>query len=43
MLALSFCNIAAFFLLLFIAAYRLPGSIAGTLSATMPLQVMLLR
>lgn len=43
MLLLSFCNIPAFFLLLFIAAYRLPGSVAGSLSASMPLQVMLLR
>ncbi|KDM91160.1 DMT family transporter [Photobacterium galatheae] len=40
---LSFCNIAAFFVLLFIAAYRLPGSVAGTLGATMPLQLMLLQ
>ncbi|NAW86129.1 DMT family transporter [Photobacterium halotolerans] len=43
MTLLSFCNIAAFFVLLFIAAYRLPGSVAGTLGATMPLQMMLLQ
>ncbi len=42
MFLLAFCNITAFFLLLFIAAYRLPGSIAGTLSSTLPLQVLLL-
>ena len=43
MLAVSFFNIAAFFLLLFIAAYRLPGAIAGTLGATLPLVLMLLQ
>lgn len=43
MLAVSFFNIAAFFLLLFIAAYRLPGAVAGTLGATLPLVLMLLQ
>lgn len=43
MLSLSFLNITAFFLLLFIAAYRLPGSVAGTLGATFPLQLILLQ
>ncbi|ROR97915.1 putative blue pigment (indigoidine) exporter [Sinobacterium caligoides] len=42
MLLLSFFNITAFFLLLFAAAYRLPGAVAGTLGATLPLQVLLL-
>ncbi|WP_163834279.1 DMT family transporter [Spartinivicinus ruber] len=39
---LSFINITAFFALLFIAAYRLPGSVAGTLTSTLPLQLLLL-
>ncbi|WBA13178.1 EamA family transporter [Salinivibrio kushneri] len=43
MLAVSFFNIAAFFLLLFVAAYRLPGAVAGTLGATLPLVLMLLQ
>ena len=42
MLLLSFFNITMFFLLLFTAAYRLPGAVAGTLGATLPLQVLLL-
>lgn len=33
---LAFCNITAFFALLFVAAYRLPGAVAGTLGATLP-------
>ncbi|MGN5137447.1 EamA family transporter [Aeromonas sp. 164P] len=37
---LTFCNIAAFFALLFVAAYRLPGAVAGTLGATLPLVLM---
>ena len=36
-------NIVAFFPLLFIAAYRLPGSVAGTLGATLPLQLMFMQ
>lgn len=39
---LAFCNIAAFFALLFLAAFRLPGAVAGTLGATLPLVLMLL-
>lgn len=39
---LAFCNIAAFFALLFVAAFRLPGAVAGTLGATLPLILMLL-
>ncbi|MDE1460930.1 DMT family transporter [Spartinivicinus poritis] len=39
---LSLINITAFFALLFIAAYRLPGSVAGTLTSTLPLQLLLL-
>lgn len=39
---LSFLNISIFFLLLFIAAYRLPGSIAGTLAALFPMALILL-
>ncbi|WP_429078024.1 DMT family transporter [Aeromonas veronii] len=39
---LAFCNIAAFFALLFLAAFRLPGVVAGTLGATLPLVLMLL-
>ncbi|WKE64876.1 EamA family transporter [Gallaecimonas kandeliae] len=41
LLLLSFCNIGAFFCLLFLAAYRLPGAVAGTLGATLPLALML--
>ena len=39
---LAFCNIAAFFALLFVAAFRLPGAVAGTLGATLALVLMLL-
>ncbi|MFM5182402.1 DMT family transporter [Aeromonas veronii] len=39
---LAFCNIAAFFALLFVAAFQLPGAVAGTLGATLPLVLMLL-
>ncbi|WP_417362116.1 DMT family transporter [Gallaecimonas pentaromativorans] len=39
---LAFCNISAFFCLLFLAAYRLPGTVAGTLGATLPLTLMAL-
>jgi probable blue pigment (indigoidine) exporter len=39
---LAFCNITAFFALLFVAAFRLPGAVAGTLGATLPLVLMLL-
>ena len=34
-------NIGAFFVLIFIAAYRLPGGMAATLTATAPIMVML--
>ncbi|MGY4027007.1 DMT family transporter [Aeromonas rivuli] len=37
---LAFCNITAFFALLFVAAFRLPGAVAGTLGATLPLILM---
>ncbi|KXF80463.1 DMT family transporter [Enterovibrio coralii] len=43
MTLLSVLNIALFFPLLFIAAYRLPGSVAGTLGATLPLQLMFMQ
>ncbi|WP_407333488.1 DMT family transporter [Enterovibrio sp. 27052020O] len=43
MTLLSVFNITAFFPLLFIAAYRLPGSVAGTLGATLPLQLMFIQ
>jgi probable blue pigment (indigoidine) exporter len=39
---LGLCNIAMFFPLLFLAAYRLPGGLASTLQATSPLAVMAL-
>jgi probable blue pigment (indigoidine) exporter len=39
---LGVCNIAMFFPLLFLAAYRLPGGLASTLQATSPLAVMAL-
>jgi len=39
---LGLLNIGLFFPLLFVAAFRLPGSIAGTLGATLPLQILLL-
>ncbi|MDO2950312.1 DMT family transporter [Aeromonas simiae] len=42
LLLLAFCNIAAFFALLFLGAYRLPGAVAGTLGATLPLILLLL-
>ncbi|WP_435743261.1 DMT family transporter [Nocardioides sp. SYSU DS0663] len=37
---LGLCNIGAFFPLLFLAAYRLPGGLASTVQATSPLVVM---
>ncbi|MBC2962538.1 EamA family transporter [Nocardioides deserti] len=39
---LGLCNIGIFFPLLFLAAYRLPGGLAATLQATLPLAVMAL-
>jgi probable blue pigment (indigoidine) exporter len=39
---LGLCNIGAFFPLLFLAAYHLPGGLASTLQATSPLAVMAL-
>ncbi|CAI9412236.1 hypothetical protein HIDPHFAB_01720 [Nocardioides sp. T2.26MG-1] len=41
-LVLGTLNIGAFFVLIFIAAYRLPGGMAATLTATAPIMVMLL-
>ncbi len=35
-------NVGAFFVLFFVAAYRLPGGLAATLTATAPIAVMLL-
>lgn len=40
---LGFFNIGLFFIFLMIAAYRLPGSVAGTLGATFPLQLILIQ
>ncbi len=40
--ALSFLNISASFTLLFVGAYRLPGGVAGTMTSTQPLVVVLL-
>ncbi|WP_081795142.1 EamA family transporter [Nocardioides sp. URHA0020] len=40
-LVLGTLNIGAFFVLIFIAAYRLPGGTAATLTATAPIMVML--
>ncbi|MFC6042528.1 EamA family transporter [Nocardioides hankookensis] len=40
-LVLGTLNIGAFFVLIFIAAYRLPGGTAATLTATAPIVVML--
>jgi probable blue pigment (indigoidine) exporter len=37
---LGLCNIGAFFPLIFLAAYHLPGGLAATLQATSPLAVM---
>lgn len=41
-LVLGTLNIGAFFVLFFVAAYRLPGGLAATLTATAPIMVMLL-
>ena len=40
-LVLGTLNIGAFFVLIFIAAYRLPGGMAATLTATAPIVIML--
>lgn len=40
--ALGLLNFSAFFVLVFVAAYRLPSGVAATLTATAPLAVMLL-
>ncbi|SBS33206.1 putative DMT superfamily transporter inner membrane protein [Marinomonas aquimarina] len=40
---LGFFNIGLFFILLMMAAYRLPGSIAGTLGATLPLLLIVMQ
>lgn len=39
---LGVLNIGAFFVLIFIAAYRLPGGLAATLTATAPIAMMLM-
>ncbi len=39
---LGVLNIGAFFVLIFVAAYRLPGGLAATLTATAPIAMMLL-
>lgn len=39
-LALGTLNIGAFFALVFVAAYRLPGGMAATLTATAPIMIM---
>lgn len=41
-LVLGVLNIGAFFVLVFVAAYRLPGGLAATLTATAPIAIMLL-
>lgn len=41
-LALGTLNVGAFFVLIFVAAYRLPGGLAATLTATAPVMMMLL-
>ena len=41
-LVLGTLNIGAFFVLIFVASYRLPGGMAATLTATAPIVVMLL-
>lgn len=41
-LVLGVLNVGAFFVLLFVAAYRLPGGLAATLTATAPVMMMLL-
>lgn len=41
-LALGTLNVGAFFVLIFIAAYRLPGGLAATLTATAPVMMMLI-
>jgi probable blue pigment (indigoidine) exporter len=41
-LLLGTLNVGAFFVLIFVAAYRLPGGLASTLTATAPVMMMLL-
>ncbi|GAA1127779.1 DMT family transporter [Nocardioides aquiterrae] len=41
-LLLGTLNVGAFFALIFVAAYRLPGGLAATLTATAPVMMMLL-
>ena len=41
-LVLGTLNVGAFFVLIFVAAYRLPGGLAATLTATAPVMMMLL-
>lgn len=41
-LLLGTLNVGAFFVLIFVAAYRLPGGLAATLTATAPVMMMLL-
>ncbi len=40
---LGFFNIAVFFVLLMVAAFRLPGGVAGTLGATLPILLILIQ
>lgn len=40
---LGFFNISLFFIFLMMAAYRLPGSVAGTLGATLPLLLIVIQ
>ena len=40
-LVLGTLNVGAFFVLIFVAAYRLPGGLAATLTATAPVMMML--
>lgn len=41
--SLGVLNIGVFFVCMFIATYRIPGSLVATLGATLPIQVMLIR
>ncbi|TPE48883.1 EamA family transporter [Maribrevibacterium harenarium] len=43
LMVLGVLNIGLFFICLMVAAYRIPGSVAGTLSATLPLQLLLVQ
>ena len=43
LMQLGVMNIAVFFVLLLVAAYRLPGAVVGTLGATLPLQIIVIQ